>query len=293
VAPTGVPGDSTARIRRPIRTRSRVRGLAARLALAAAVASARYALALSPAAARGNVGTRCPTVADWTPRASPSFPGYGDLEGRLPADWIRPTLERFYAVAAGPGGAVYAGGSSGLWRSADCGRSWVRVLAPLEWARAQGPRAFRTADDVESVAVGSDGALYVSGYHAMTSVDGGQTWMPGVPSVSSGALAVDPADAATVYLGYAGGAESTPTGCARLNGRRYVSHDSGATSTPVVAFPTLVTSLTFNPDGSRFWLATADGVLHRSRDRGTTWEPAAATSSASRPGRRTPAPWWP
>ena len=116
---------------------------------------------------------------------------------------------RSLAVSPGDPGLLYAGAPGGLFRSADGGASWS-VLA------GAGPRVVQVAvapSDPLTLYVGSDphplGRL-------LRSTDGGATWAPAAPAGWDGvvnALAVDPADPATVYLG---------------GGRFWSSHDGGA-----------------------------------------------------------------
>ncbi|MFN8526428.1 MAG: hypothetical protein U0821_25285 [Chloroflexota bacterium] len=58
-------------------------------------------------------------------------------------------------------------------------------------------------------------------------------------------------------------------------GRIVVTSDLGQTSTDWAVFPSPFTAMALSIDRSRFWVATRDRSLRRSRDMGITWDVAA------------------
>ena len=144
--------------------------------------------------------------ATWQPLANSPRPGVQDR------DWTQGgSIFPCLGVSARDG-AVYAGGASGLFRSADKGQTWTKVRDTK----------------VYSLALAPDGTVYASGPDKIAaSGDGGKTWRAlacnGLDTLGDKPIqnvAVSPADPRRMLCWVAGGNFQWP---------RYVSEDGGAT----------------------------------------------------------------
>ena len=80
---------------------------------------------------------------------------------------------------------------AGLWRSVDGGLEWERTSCPMQWATAV------------AACSATSGVVYAAGdRHIYRSLDGGDTWSPGVfmDVLELEELACDPTSSDTVYL---------------------------------------------------------------------------------------------
>lgn len=205
-------------------------------------------------------------------------------------------------VSQGDPGNVYAGYSTGIFKSANRGASWTRANSGLSGnlmaVLAIDPRLSSTlyacdqgtvlkSEDSGStwrpagsglplypcsavaIAPGTPSTVYIGGpYGVFRSTDGGATWIgasTGLPSIGVRAVAIDPATPSTLY---AGADDVTGTG----SGGVYKSTDGGATwsSTGGIGSP-LVEGIVVAPsDPATVYAGTAQG-LFRSMDRGEHW----------------------
>jgi photosystem II stability/assembly factor-like uncharacterized protein len=167
------------------------------------------------------------------------------------------------SIAVERSGRIYLGyeeSDRGIIVSGDGGVTWDIAYGQHSYALASSPAA---------------GIAYAVLHHAAffttqgvaRSDDGGLTWLQ-QNSFLAHVVATDAMDADTIYLGYGR--------CERVGpcGDLYRSEDAGRTVEWLAHFEARITSLGMSVDGSRFWLATQDGWLHQSRDRGLTWEAA-------------------
>jgi photosystem II stability/assembly factor-like uncharacterized protein len=117
---------------------------------------------------------------------------YERIDAELPPDspWTAPT-----DLAALPGGALFAGGPAGVWRSTDRGRRWERVL--------ERPVGLLAAE----AGVRRLWAAAAPGAGLWTTPDLGETWNEptGTPPAPITALAVDSRRPGRVWLGLAHG----------------------------------------------------------------------------------------
>jgi hypothetical protein len=168
-------------------------------------------------------------------------------------------------LAVAGNGTIFVGDDGALMVSRDGGGSWQtlgslngRSLAP---SRAAPGLVYAIFDFVS-----------LRGLPGIArSWDDGRTWQRIRSDPTSGAIAADPEDPATAYLGVAVCAESTRTGCVRQSGRLDVSHDGGETFSAVASFPARITGLATTGDSGRFWMTTEDARLYGSQDGGATW----------------------
>jgi photosystem II stability/assembly factor-like uncharacterized protein len=150
-------------------------------------------------------------------------------------------------------GVAFAGGYEGLYKMADGGTRWTRVLTRPLAALAVSPR------------FGADGRLFAGGDGLYVSTDGGTSWISttvGADSSHVKALAVSPAfaDDRTLFAGTTSGL--------------YRSGDGGASWEPVASYPGLpVLSLAISPDwpGHPFLLVGTDLGVYRTTDGGASW----------------------
>ena len=174
-----------------------------------------------------------------------------------------------------------------LFKSADGGRSW-RAIAP--GSKNPGDMAGGPVYAIHSLAVDPRDSRVVYAGTArnedlgsgaiLKSLDGGESWAPAGPGFSAVDvmdLEIDPADPRTVYAVTSGG----PSGRSRL----VRSKDGGATWTEIGAglpgndsepsSPAPLRSVSLDPrDRSALYVATYDQGVYRSRDAGSTWQPA-------------------
>jgi hypothetical protein len=203
----------------------------------------------------------------------------------------------------------YGGGIHGLYRTDDCGLSWSKlphfgtIISPHQSfhydAVAVSPtgRLFANRADWRLSWTDDDGQIWIStsttmdaspwplyflhsgkgwgvfyqptrgGGGAQTlaySTDDGLTWNHGARGAMPRIMGVDTRDGDAV-LGQRG------TGVIVRTTDLYFTAATWAT------FPSSVRAVVGNDDGTRFWVATADGVLYRSRDGGQSWENAGQT----------------
>jgi photosystem II stability/assembly factor-like uncharacterized protein len=149
---------------------------------------------------------------------------------------------------------IYAGTSSGVWRSIDRGASWSPARVPP-------PDGFSAKAVIPARPHGRVFALTYRGLYRST--DGGQSWAFSGDGLSVGdllALAVDPADPGRVYVSLSDGL--------------FRSVDGGVSWAPTLGQPAgsgTVLSLAVSAQG--VWAGTETG-LFRSADGGATWAAA-------------------
>jgi photosystem II stability/assembly factor-like uncharacterized protein len=159
--------------------------------------------------------------------------------------------QRITGIAIDPGDTttLYASVMMGVdsdqvYRSTDSGGHWTPVLAG-NWA--------------ESVAVAPDGTVVAgAGAGVVVSTDGGSTWSePSGPGLSE--VALDPANASTIYAVSSDGAEAA------------VSTDGGSTWAPLDAgHPSFVSDVEVGSDGTVY--IAGDNGLSWSVDGGESWK---------------------
>lgn len=166
-------------------------------------------------------------------------------------------------------GTVWAGADAGLFRTADGGATWMRVLdRPSIASLAISPSAPST------VYAGS------LGYGGFRTTDGGGTWVSlpglGVPNIPTGltaidveSLAVDPEDAKRVVA--SARVEYIGTALPPFPSFLYRSADGGESWLPTNQFGGLLVA-TPSPPGV-FYATGFEGILRRSVDGGATWAP--------------------
>lgn len=139
----------------------------------------------------------------------------------------------------------------GLIESIDGGRTW---------------RTISLAGEVDFHKLAAHGDLTIgvtsTGQGLMRSLDGGANWTS-VASVTPYGLTIDPAHNGTVLA-------TTREGLV-------ISRDSGSTFTPLRDSPPLVDVAWTT---TALYGVSADGLLHRSRNGGTSWEPAGSIGSS-------------
>jgi hypothetical protein len=270
---------------------------------------------LTLARASAGVPNQCPTQPGWTRLAIPvaprgvaavaagwtsqgelyvgTFDGLywssdcaGSWESRLSVSSTEPQrLSRAVpAVAVGPEGGIYIGGSSDpISVSHDDGRTWqvARFVNPDgtlgPFASSSSLAASQRSPLLVFAETHSANLRGASGFAA--SEDGGLTWSLQSRRVVGGPIAADTRDSDTVYLGQS----SCVGGTANCSGQGvlYKSVDRGASIVALAEFPSGVTAMHVSGDPPVFWLATRDGSIFRSIDRGHNWDAIAVSPSGT------------
>lgn len=137
-------------------------------------------------------------------------------------------------------GSVFAGTSSGIYRSLD-GETWQRSL--------------QTASQVTAVAIDSSGSVLALANSLYRSIDNGESWSVEFPSATGFAMTVN--RQGQIFIGGVKGVFRS------LNG--------SASWTLVYPYVENVGAITIAPNGTIF-AAGADGILFRSSDNGDTWQ---------------------
>jgi hypothetical protein len=232
--------------------------------------------------------------------------------------WVSPAIPApVYAVAGSPkqAGVLFAGTTSGIFKSIDAGNTWNALKS--------GP-----AYQVNSIIIDTiDPAVIYSGGSegVLKSRDGGLTWqrtylpgpsdvivlvsnslrsstlfagvdlggIPSTPSVyrstdagitwallpsspiGAFALACDPTNSDVVYAGVSKGGFNSPSTSTAV----YKTSDSGGTWAKVADLPLAISTLDLAASPTAVYAATTKGVM-RSRDGGITWNATSITDSA-------------
>jgi photosystem II stability/assembly factor-like uncharacterized protein len=158
-----------------------------------------------------------------------------------------------YSPAFASDGVAFVGGFEGIYKTADSGAHWTRVLTQPVGALAISPQ------------FAVDGTLFMGGDALYVSNDGGTNWIstPVAPdALHIRALAISPAfgDDRTIFAG--------------MDAGLYRSNDGGAAWEPVVDYPGLpVRSLAISPGwpGHPTLLVGTDWSVYRTTDGGATW----------------------
>jgi photosystem II stability/assembly factor-like uncharacterized protein len=169
------------------------------------------------------------------------------------------------ALAVGGGYAYAATFARGLYTSTDGGRSWRQPVAPLN---TYGEAVANTPDDPAVVYAGG-GPMNARGLYK--SINAGQSWQRLTDPVKHGdisAIALDPKDPTTIYLGTAEGTDI------------YKSNDAGATWQPArsglphTTAAAGIRALVIDPaHPTTLYAATNGKGVFRSTDASSTWRP--------------------
>jgi photosystem II stability/assembly factor-like uncharacterized protein len=181
------------------------------------------------------------------------------------------------AVDAGRSDVAYAGATTGVWRTEDGGRRWLRLVS------APAPVEALFADPRHAGSLyASPGAQFfyrpIPPRELMVTRDGATTWtatglpLPGLNEVT--AMAFDPGHARVLYAATRAPADDNPNLPPRVGDGVFASADGGATWTPVNAGlgDTHVGALALDPrHPATLYASTESHGLYRSADAGRTW----------------------
>lgn len=271
----------------------------------ALVASILISIISTPAAA-DDTDASCLATPGWTrlsfPESTPAGPNPSYREGALSIaqSWKAPSR-------------WYGGGVDGLYLTDDCGRSWTRlphlgtivlpdqsfhysIVAVTPSGRLFADRAdWRlswTDDDGQTWnSLGGMGIHPYPLYFLRSGVGWGVFYQPTRGGGGAQTLAFSTDDGVTWQHGVRGGMprvlgvdtrDENALVSVRRDGEIVRSTDLYATATTWATFSSRVHAVIANDDGTRFWVATAEGVLYRSRDGGQSWEDAGQTPGAIR-----------
>jgi photosystem II stability/assembly factor-like uncharacterized protein len=190
---------------------------------------------------------------------------------------IAPSTTRVDALAVAPGEpqTVYAGTGRGVFKSTDGGATWRAANGGL----FRDPRAGLAHRLIEgyvySLVVNPRDAetVYAGTWQRglLKTTNGGTNWQRLAPR-RVGAVALDPSDPETIYVGLVGGGRGSGIS---------MSTDGGRTWHPAGPRGTNVSALAVDPKHARiFYAGTPKGLLKTS-DGGNTWHAAGLESSVS------------